>query len=150
MAINYVDVTLTSLAAAADAGDVTADTQVITNAVPFHGQPAILESVTLLDGDDQTAAVVNLFFLDANVTLGTEGAAISISDANAASILGVVSIAAADWFDLIASKIANKNNIGMVVKPLANSRDLYVAMAVAGTPTYTAAGQKLRLGFRSA
>lgn len=145
--VTYVDVTLTSLAGAVDANDVAADTQVVTDALPFYGQPGILQSLTWLDGDDQTAAACKVFILSSNVSLGTEGAAISISDANAASILGVVDIAADDWHDLIGSKIANINNIGMIVKPAANSRDLYVATVCAGTPTYTASGQKLRLGF---
>ena len=145
--VTYVDVTLTSHTSALDANDVAADTQVITDALPFYGQPAILQSLTLLDGDDQTAAAVDIYILSSNVSLGTEGAAISITDANAASILGVVHIASTDWYDLIASKLANINNIGMIVKPAANSRDLYVAVVAAGTPTYTASGQKLRLGF---
>lgn len=145
--VTYVDVTLSSHTSALDANDVAADTQVVTDALPFYGQPGILQSLTLLDGDDQTAAAVDVYILSSNVSLGTEGSAISITDANAASILGVVSIGSSDWKDLIASKLANINNIGMIVKPAANSRDLYVAMVVAGTPTYTASGQKLRLGF---
>lgn len=145
--VTYVDVTLSAHTSALDANDVAADTQLVTNALPFFGQPAILQSLTWLDGDDQTAAATKLFILNSSGTLGAEGSAISISDANAAYICGVVDVAADDWHDLIGSKVANINNIGMVVTPVANSRDIYVAAVVAGTPTYTASGQKLRLGF---
>lgn len=128
-------------------GDVLADTQVISGAARDNGGPCSLESVQVLDEDDQGVAL-DLLFLDANVSIGTENAAPSVTDANARNILGLISIAAADYKDLGASRIATVHSIGLVLKAATGSRDLYIAAITrGGTPTYTASGIRLRLGF---
>lgn len=143
----FVDVTLSLDTSAYTAGDVLADTQVVTNAFRVPDGTSILQSVVLIDEDDQGAAF-DLHFLSANNSLGTENGAPNISDANARDYLGKVAIATGDWADLGGVRVANINKIGMVVKAAAGTQDLYVgAINGAGTPTYTASGIKLRLGF---
>lgn len=122
------------------ANDVLADRQEITNVLREVGLGAVLTDLVILDKDDNTAAAMDVYFLNADVALGTENAAISITDANAEYILGVVSIAAGDWKDLINSKLAHIRNINMVVKGVSGSTSIYVALVTAGTPTQTASG----------
>jgi hypothetical protein len=145
--VQYVDVTFTLDTSAYGSGDLIADTQVITNACPAAGVPAVLHSVHLIDEDDQKVAV-DLVFFDANVSMGTENSAPSITDANGRSCLGVVSIAAGDYKDLGGVAIATKDSIGKVVKPATGTADIYVAIVSnASTPTYTASGLRGRFGF---
>lgn len=130
------------------AADVLFDTTEIVNASPYSGGTVLLDSLTVLDKDDQTAAAMTLFILDRNVSLGTINSAISITDTNAEAILGVVSVADTLFTDLINSKLASVKNIGLLCRPNGSSRSLWVAASTAGTPTQTASGIVLRFGFR--
>ena len=126
--------------------DVLADTQILTAIMRKNGGSGIIKSVVLLDQDDQGTAV-DLFFLRTSVNLGAENGVIDITDVEAVQIVGVVQIVAADYIDLIASQIAIKEGLNIVVDAASGVDDLYVAAAVrSGTPTYTAAGIKLKIG----
>ena len=111
------------------------------------GLPRFLDSIVVLDGDDQNTDF-DLVFSNATVTLGTLNSAVSISDADAAKVIGATSmLAASHAFDLINSILFVKTGIGLVLKGTTNS--LWVSGVVrSGTPTYTASGMKIRLGFR--
>lgn len=128
------------------AGDVLAATQVLSSAFRISNGTGILQSIFLLDKDD-VGAEMTLYFLDANVSIGTENAAPSITDANADNLLGFVNVAAADWKDLGGCKVANISGIGLPVKSITGDNDLYVAIVNgSGTPTFTAAGLTARFG----
>jgi len=127
------------------AGDVLADTQELTACLRENGGTATLDSLTLLDKDAQGIAL-DLLILKTNVSIGAENAAVSVSDANADEILGVIEIAAGDYVDLVNSQIANKNNINMTLKGASGADDLYVAAITRGAPTHTASGITLKLG----
>ena len=62
--------------------DLLADTQELANAVKVNDGWGTIESLTVIDQDDQ-GQVFDVWILDANVTFGTENSAPSISDANA-------------------------------------------------------------------
>jgi hypothetical protein len=143
---SYIDVTLSLDTNAYASGDLLADTQVLTNAMRVNDGTGILQSIQVLDEDDQGIAF-DLVFLSANNTLGTENSAVSVSDANARDILGLVSIATGDFIDLGGCRIATKTGVGLVVKPASGTRNVYVAAISRGTGTYTASGVRLRLGF---
>lgn len=105
----------------------------------------VVDSVTLIDKDDQGTAV-DLYFSDDSGTWGTFNAAISVTDAIADGVQGVVAVAAADFKDLINNQVAHFNDVGIAIKQ-ASSGSIWVIGAVrSGTPTYTAAGIVLRLG----
>jgi hypothetical protein len=106
-----------------------------------------LMSVVVLDTDDQ-AQDFDLFFSNATITLGTLNAAISISDADAAKLVGHVSMAAATHAtDLIGSTIFTQGDLNIVMEATP-SGSLWVSGVVrSGTPTYTAGGMKIKLGF---
>ncbi len=142
----YVDVTLSLDTSAYASGDVLADTQVITNMVRVSGLGGVLQSVEVIDEDDQGVAFT-IFFLDANVSLGTENSAPSITDANARSIYGAVSVGTSDYVDLGGVKVAKVSGNGMPLQAAALTRNGYLAVLNStGTPTFTAAGVRLRLG----
>ena len=125
-------------------GDVLAATQEIASALRLSGGSGVLHSVVVLDKDDQGEAL-DLVFLSANGAIGTENAAVSVSDAVADTIIGVVEVAAGDFVDLVNSQIAVKTSLGMVIE-VASGTSLYVAAISRGTGTYTAAGVTLKVG----
>ncbi len=110
------------------------------------GLPRKLVSVVVLDGDDQNTDF-DLIFFNATATLGTLNAGITISDADAAKVLGAVSmLAASHAFDLINSILFVRGGLELVMKGATAS--LWVGGVVrSGTPTYTASGFKIKLGF---
>lgn len=142
-----IEVTLSLDTAIYASGDLLADTQAIPNVFRQDGGSAILQSVMAIDEDDQASVAFDVYLLNANVSMGTENAAPTITDANARAILGApVSIASGDWKDLGGAKIAGKDAIGKLVK--GTGGDLYVAVVLTGgTPTFTASGIRLKFGF---
>lgn len=130
---------------ALDAGDVIFDKTEIAGAARTSGGMTILQSLTVVDGDDNTAAAMTIVFLKASCTFGTIDSAPSISDADAAAYFaGSVVIASTDWIDLGGCKVATKAGIGLAMAPTATS--LYVAAFGAGTPTYSTG--KLTMNFK--
>ena len=126
--------------------DLLADTQELANAVKVNDGWGTIQSLTVIDQDDQ-GQVFDVWVLDSNVTFGTENSAPSISDANAVYILGKIPVAAADYVDLGGVKVASIRNIGLPIKPVDGGTSIYVAVTNGtGTPTFTAAGVKLRFG----
>lgn len=139
-----ISVTLTLDTSAYASGDLLADTQEITNYVSIAGTSSYLQSLTVVDEDDQKVAF-DVYFLSSNVTMGTENSAPSISDANARSIQGYVSVGTADYKDIGGVSIASIKNIGLT---LSGSTGMWVAVVNGtGSPTFTASGVKLILGF---
>lgn len=110
------------------------------------GLPRKLQSVVVSDGDDQNQAF-DLIFSNAAITLGTINSTVTISDADAAKIIGTVRmVVATHGYDLINSILFTQGNLGIVMK--GETASLWVAGVVrSGTPTYTASGMKMKLGF---
>jgi hypothetical protein len=108
--------------------------------------PRKLQSIVVLDGDDQNVAV-DLVFSSAAITLGTANDVVSITDANAANVLGVVKfVVATHAQDFINSIVFVMANIGLIMQGTSSS--LFVSAIVrSGTPTFTASGMKIKLGF---
>lgn len=145
---DLIDLTLSLDTSIYASGDVLADTQELANAVPTLGGHAEIRSIIANDKDDQGQAM-DIVFLRSNVSIGTENAAVSVSDTNADEILGVISIASGDWVDLGGCRVATKGNLGFVVTAAAASQSIYVAAISRGTGTYTASGVTLHIGMAS-
>ncbi len=142
----FIDVTLSLDTSIYASGDVLADTQVVTNATRVADLGGIVHSIEVIDKDDQGAAL-DIYLLDANVSMGTENSGPSISDANAASIMARIQVGTGDYYDLGGVKIADMTGLGRIVKPATGTRNFYVsAVNGTGTPTYTASGLVLRIG----
>lgn len=144
-AIVYTDVTLSLDTAIYADGDVLAATQVVSNGVRVDDEPGLLQTIVVVDEDDQGIAL-DLVFLSANTSIGTENAAVSISDAGARDICGIVSVSAGYFMDLGGVRVATLTAVGLPIKPATGTNDFYIAAISRGTGTYTASGIKLRLG----
>ena len=127
-------------------GDVLAIPQEVTYVFPEVGGKRVLESIVVLDEDDQNIAM-DIIFMNATGTLGTINLAVSISDADARKIIGAVNIATTDYFDLINSRLGVKRGLGLVLQGSASDSLWVAAVTRGGTPTHTASGIKLKLGF---
>lgn len=129
------------------AGEVLADTQEIDNVFRVNDGTGTLFSIVLNDKDDQ-GAPLDLVFLSANNSLGTENSAPSISDANADAILGIISVANGDWVDLGGCRVATipASRCGIALKAASGGKKLYIAAITRGTPTHTASGITGALG----
>lgn len=144
--MRYIDVTLSLDTAAYATGDVMADTQVVGGITTEADSTTELKSIQVLDEDDQGIAF-DIVLLGGAGSIGTENAAVSVTDAVARDIQGLVSVASGDYMDLGGCRSATKPNIGIVVRTAPGTRDIYVATISRGSPTYTAAGVRLRMGF---
>lgn len=127
-------------------GDVLADTQVLAGAMRMRDLTGVLSGFTLFDEDDQ-GIELDVVFLSANVSIGTENAAVSVTDANAREILGIVNVASSDWKDLGGVRVATVRNVNLPIKPASQTQDVYVALITRGTPTHTASGLRGRFHF---
>jgi hypothetical protein len=129
-------------------GDLLADTQVIPGVMLWDGGDRELRSIDLTDESAQGRAL-DLLFLRANVSLGTENSAVSLAAASGRHIVGVVSVSAADWVTVGSCKKAFP--IGwppITLEAPAGSRDIYVAAVFRDTTggTYAANALRVRLG----
>lgn len=102
-----------------------------------------IRTVALLDKDDQAAQTVTLYFFRENVTLGTINAAISISDDDAAKLIGTATVTTST--DLVNSRFGQNTDIGLPFS--ADTGSVWVAASTGGTPTHTASGMHLRFSF---
>jgi len=139
-----VPLSLSLAAAAYHSNDVLSATQELADAVRVDGGSGILQSIQVIDQDDQ-GQPIDIFIFSGSAALGTENAAISISDADAAQILGIVRVVANDYIDCINSMNASINGLNIPVE-VASGTSLYVATATRGTPTHTGSGIVLNIG----
>lgn len=142
-----VTVTPTLDTSAYSSGDLLFDSTEITNAVRANAGICILQSLTLLDKDDQGTALT-LVFANAATDFGTLNSAPDPDDTECATILGTVEIVAGDYVDFGGARVATLTNLGLMMKAGAATTSLYVA-AINGTstPTHSAAGLVLQLAF---
>jgi hypothetical protein len=144
--VKTVDVTLSLDTNAYANGDVLADMQEVTGVMDFDGQGRVLQSVQVIDEDDNGIAI-DVVVGTATFSLGTENAAVSVTDANARNIAAIVSVAAADYVDLVNSQQAFVDNIGHPVRAASGQTSLWVGAIARDAGTFTASGIRLRLGF---
>jgi hypothetical protein len=151
MDVDLIDVTLTTDAEAHADNDVIAQSIEIPNAVAVKGGSAIIQSIMVLDEDDE-APTVELLFSQVNTAItDDEGEAIgnNVSDLDATfrSFLGAVTVS--NYSDLVDAQIGIKSNIGLVVKAASDSKSIYVHAINRSGGTYTPAATtdlKLRIG----
>jgi hypothetical protein len=141
---DVISVTPTLDTSAYASGDTLFDSTAVASAVRVSAGRAVLQSITVIDKDDQGVAL-DLFVFDSSVTFGTANAAPSISDADAAKCLGFAQVLAADYIDVGGAKIACVKNIGLPLEA-ASGTTLYIAAITRGTPTHTASGLVIRIG----
>ena len=119
-----------------DANDVLFDSTAVSLSSNTSGAArGTILSASILDRADTAEQTIRLFFLRSNVSLGTTGAAISITDDNAAEIIGTASVTTN--IDLINSRMGEAQSI--VIPFELTDQNLYVAATTGGTPTLASA-----------
>jgi hypothetical protein len=142
-----VDATMSTDTSAYANGDLLADTQAIDGVLRITNGTGIVNSIVVIDTDDQTLYTFSVWLLDVSTTLGTENGAPGAADAACLGVLGKVDFATTDGLDLGGSKVYVKTGLNIPVKAIADTDDLGVAMIVTtGTPTHTASGIRIRIG----
>lgn len=130
-------------------GDVLTQPLLLENFFDVEDGVAWIDSLVVQEAADQTAFSFRVFFMDANVSLGTINAAINMSDANAAHILGVIPVATSAAVDAVNGQVYVVPVTPIKVRAVAGTRDLYCQMAVTtGTPTLAADSIKAWIGSR--
>lgn len=142
---SIIDVTLSLDTNIYASGEVLAATQEIANAVRIDGGTGVIQSLIVLDQDDLGLAL-DIVFLQSDVSIGSENATVSLSDANAVKVVGIVQIGAGDYVDLVGSQLVTKTNLSILAQADTSSTSLYVAAISRAAGTYTAAGITLKIG----
>ena len=151
MKIDLIDVTLTTDIEAINDNDVIAQSIEIPNAVAVKGGSAVIQSILLLDEDEEAPTVELLFSQISDAISDDEGNAIGASVAHLDtvfnSLLGSTTIS--NWSDLVDAQIGVKTNIGLVIKGAAASTSIYVHAINRTGGDYTPAATtnlKMRIG----
>lgn len=129
-------------------GDRLGSIVTISNFFQNQGGKCRLLSVVALDQAKQKAAF-DIYFFNASPTVASaDNAALDITDAEmTAKCIGRISIATGDYgTDLSANSEATKQGIDLLLQGASDSKDLYVLLRSAGSPTYAASSLSIRLG----
>lgn len=148
-----IQVTPTLDTSAYASGDLICDVATITGAALGTGGLCKLVNVTIVDQDDNTASAYTIYITNLSTSWGTFNAAPAPIDATGLGIQAIIQIAAADWQDLGAFKVAQPVATPFTPKICATSgsANLYLVIVNgAGTPTFTASGIKVTLTFEQA
>ena len=115
-------------------GDTIGGLMTISNAYDGIGAAAVLQSITVFDKANQSAAIDFLFF-NASGTVPSNNNAFTWNSADYVKFLGRARVAAADYITLNGRAIASVYPIGLVLQGNA-THALYVVAVAQGTPTY--------------
>lgn len=129
----------TSAGAYADHDQIGTGVQTITDVFDGNSKKAEIKSVSLHDPALTTGVALTLhFFRTAPTNATADNAQLNIADAElAAKWIGKVEIPAANYQSVVTGQVATVNDIGLIVD--STTKDLYVLVESAGTPTYGAA-----------
>ena len=132
-------------------GDVLSDVVEIPNVFSPATLSVIIQSICVVDDAAQDGAF-ELVFLDAATSIGTVNAAVSTSDAVAASIVGMIPVLSADYgVSSVGWSVATPTFNPIVVRSgTARLKSLWVAAISTDTSTAAATDDlKLRIGILS-
>jgi hypothetical protein len=132
MAVDLIDVTLTTTAATHADGDVISQSIEIPNAVAVTGGSAIIQSIYLQNTDDSIESpALELIFAAENTAITSDiSDAIEVTDSNLVAAVVQGSTTITNWSTLAPSSDPNefavKTNIGLVVRAESDSRSIFV------------------------
>jgi hypothetical protein len=129
-------------------GDVLFVPTEVKGALHYVGGRGLIRGITVIDQDDQ-GLLFDLFFMDANVSLGAINDTPSISDANALKIRSFYRLATADFIDLGGVKVASKSDLAIPIIAVDGSSSIWVGAVTGGTPTHSVAGLHIYLYIES-
>ena len=119
-------------------GDNVGGKITLTSAARASGTTVRLNSVVLADHDGQEAEMdITFFNADPSGSTLTNDAATNVVVADAAKVVGTVTISPAHYYDLGDVSVANIQDIGLLITAV-GSANLYCAVTTRGTPTFSA------------
>ena len=127
-------------------GDVLFSTTELAGATRSTGGRSYVQSIHILDEDDQGYGF-DLLFLNASTTIGAVNAACAVTDTNARNIIGRITVTTSDYLDLGGSRVATLRNVGMMLQS-SGTTSIYAAAVTTGTGLHTASGIKLQIGLK--
>ena len=126
-------------------GDLMAHQEVIPFAVSVEGGSCVLQSLTAVDTSD-TGGSIYVIITDTQASLGTVGSAINASDASSDNSMAIVELS--NFIDVGGAKVATKGNIGLVLKAVDGSKQLYFGIVnVSGSDITIGRGEDIHLRF---
>jgi len=132
MDLDLITVTPTIETSTIDANDVLFNPIEIPYATSVPGGRSLLHSICLVDTTDTSTdagVAIDLVFTKSSTNLGTLDGAVDCADSVLEDILGIVSVEADDYADMIVGQIATKASIGLT---LTSSSDTTTSCYVAG------------------
>ena len=146
MNVEIFSITPTTYAGAVGDNNVIFADHEIENFAMEDGGKGIIQSIVILDDDDNGAAM-DIFIHTRSGAVGTEGSAVSVTTSVLIqSIKGVIPITT--YSDGINWQIGHKENIGTVIDCTSSSRSVFLTAVnrSGGSKTYTASGLVLKIG----
>lgn len=117
------------------AKDAIGGIMTFANAARATGQGGSLESVTIVDKGQQMAALDLVLFNASPSGTFTDNATSDPSDADLATVVGVIPFVVGDYFDFSDNSVAFRSGLGIVYDCADTS--LFGVLVSRGTPTYT-------------
>ena len=144
MAVDLIDVTLTTTAATHADGDVISQSIEIPNAVSIIGGSAIIQSIYLQNTDDNVESpALELIFAAENTAITSDiSDAIEVTDTNLVTAVVQGSATVSNWSTLAPgeNEFGVKTNIGLVVRAESDSRSIFIHTVNRSGGNYTPSG----------
>ena len=130
-------------------GDVVFAPIEIEDVTLDKGATVLLDSVKIINNDD-LAPPTDLIFLTEPVEIGAVNAAATLPTASSAAYLATVKFTASNYTDLGDIRVAEKKELGEIIKPTDDSKSIWVAGIARAAATYTSeAGISIITTFRT-
>jgi hypothetical protein len=148
------DVTPVISTTAYSTGDQIGGVQELKAALGSESGAAIVDSIAIIDQDNQKSAIDIFFFSDLPTPNSVDNGAVDFPQADLLNLLGVISVQGTDYAvaKAVTNAVATVRNLKLHVKnTTANIQKVSIwAVAVArGTPTYTSTDRlKFRYGLQ--
>jgi hypothetical protein len=140
-----IEVTLIVETGAYADGDLLCQAVEIPN-LTVENQPAYINSLTVIDYDDQGAAHDFVFFDRNPGNLGVLNAAAALTDTQVGYVQAVVPVAAADYADLGNQQVAQPDFNPRKVRPYNGGTSMWVAAIANGAATYATGRLPIKVG----
>jgi hypothetical protein len=128
------------------AGDVLGGELTITGAVAATGGKAVLQSLVVVDRDNEKAEFSILLFRSNPAANVADNGAFAWGSGDQDRYIGRIDVLAGDYKTLGGDAFATLRNLGLVVE--SDTTDLYAYLVLDGTPTFAATNDvTLKFGF---
>ena len=143
--------TITPTTATSEAGtnEVVFQADELSNFMSEKGGTAIIQSITILDDDDNGQAL-DIVFMDTADVLDATVAGSTVVDAADGdipdAILGFVNVS--NYFDGVLWQVGQKDNIGLAIQSASATRSIFISAVNRGAAAiWTVAGLRLKIGY---